>query len=159
MINKEILKKIKSELDNAPHGQKGIVIAKWTGRLGLSKHEIYRKIRKIFGNSKNMPSKNKIPEKLIIEIEKIKIQEGKKGKSISTESCIKILIERGENGANKLKDSTVNRRLRKKGFKFIKNQFLKEEILIIKKYRSLPAEFKNEFIKILDSFNKISKQR
>jgi len=113
---------VKAELDAAPYGCKkktGLQIAE---RYGVSYATIMREVEKEFGTTKRVKREKKIDDSLIHEVAKIKESlrgTGKKEREIATDLVIQHLQSQGVEGADSLTVTTVNRRLREKGYRHI----------------------------------------
>ncbi len=111
---------IKNELKGVRKGMRGQVVSGIARQFGVSEATIYRVVRKEFGASKNIVRVPKIEDRLIDKIGKMKLEGralGMTEREISTEVCINILKNEMVVGAENLTVSTVNRRLREKGFR------------------------------------------
>lgn len=111
---------IKYEIDNAPHGRKGAIVKLHCKLLGISKYELYRKIKMVYGASKKIEGKPKIENRLIDMVARLKVQGmnfGENERELSTEECIEIMKNSNVPGAKDLKVPTVNRRLRERGLR------------------------------------------
>ena len=112
--------KINAELSAAPKGARGKLIEQYASIYNISKHTIYREIRRKVGPKKTVIREKKIPENLIHEIAKIKTRGmliGLDERELATDICIEIAQEKNLPGAELLKQSTVNRRLNEMGYR------------------------------------------
>lgn len=111
---------IRLELSATPRGSRNDILDRYAKQFNVSKATIYREARKKFGPAKKVKREKEIPQELIDAIGKIKLESidlAHAGRELSTEECIKLLIERGIDGAEQLQISSVNRRLRECGFR------------------------------------------
>lgn len=111
---------IKVAIDNAPHGFKGAVVKRYCYLYGIGRCELFRKIRKEYGPRRKIEGKHIIDKELIDLVGKLKVNGemiGEKDRELSSDECINILKDSGVPGADALTISTVNRRLRKDGFR------------------------------------------
>jgi hypothetical protein len=117
MIN---VAEIKFELSAALRGSRDNIMRRYADMFGVSTDTIYRKMRDEFGPVKKLKREQVIPQHIIDEIGKLKLQSmqmGQAGRELCTEECIQILIDSGVSEAEGLRVSTVNRRLRESGFR------------------------------------------
>lgn len=117
MINAAL---IKQELDASPKGARTAIVRRYAENFGVSPDTIYRQMRREFGPAKKVVREKKIEDRLIDEVAKLKVSGmnlGLSTREISTELCIDILQGKGVPGADKLTVTTVNRRLKEKGFR------------------------------------------
>lgn len=108
------------ELNAASHGSKRDIIMRYAliHNTGLS--SIYRALSGVRGKTRNVKRESKIEDTLIDEVAKLKMKgmiNGVSFRELSTELCIDILKDQGITNCDKLKVSTVNRRLAEKGFR------------------------------------------
>lgn len=111
---------IRTELSAAPRGTREELLARYAKLFGTSTDTIRREIRKQYGPSKQIKREQVIPQSIIDEIAKLKIQSiamGAAGRELCTEECIKLLVDSGCQEADGLSVSTINRRLRESGFR------------------------------------------
>lgn len=158
MIRKEFILDLQKEIDAAPYGSKRKIIEEWASNLNVSHNTLYRELQKYFGKKRHRKSETKIPEQLIIKIEDLKkkwVKEGKNKKEISTKKCIQKLIDDSVPGANELKVSSVNRRLKSKGFSIKapnKGSYTKEEIRLVRFFRNLTPKQKRTIFDTISIF-------
>lgn len=114
------IEQIKYQIDNAPHGAKSRIVLDICSIEGISKYALYRRLRKKYGPTKIVTGKKVIDEKLIDLVAEVKVAGeaiGLHKRELSTEDAIDVLMQRGVNGADNLSVSTVNRRLKLKGYR------------------------------------------
>ncbi len=113
------IRTIKFELENAPHNCKTGIINKYSEMYGLSKSQIYRRIREQYGSRKKISKRKKISDELIDLVAKLKVESSQLSlgnRKLSTEECLTIMKDSNVPGAENLVVGTVDRRLREKGF-------------------------------------------
>lgn len=124
---------IQRDLDAAPHGEKGAVLAAHAERLGVAPITVRRNMDAALNTTaiSERPGsgrKASIPDALIQEVADLKARSRLLGlgeRELSTENCIRILIDEGAAGAAEhlvtasgaLAVSSVNRRLREAGYR------------------------------------------
>lgn len=114
------IQQIRQELNAAPKGSREDILKRYAQMFGCSRDTIYRRIRESYGASKKVKREATIPQSLIDEIAKLKIESIRMGnaeRELCTEECIKLLQDSGAEGADQLTVSTVNRRLSESGFR------------------------------------------
>lgn len=113
------LRILAGELSAVPHGAKSRLVSKYAEQFGVSKHTIYRELRKIAGASKKIVREKAVDQGLIDSIAMLKEKgiNGIEGRELSTEICIDILKMQSTPGADDLIVSTVNRRLAESGYR------------------------------------------
>lgn len=119
-IAPEIVQQIHTAWEAAPHGTKGDIIASWAERLGVEKTTVYRARSRRYGKAKQVEREVQIEQSLIDEVavQKIRLMEaGLVEREIATQLIIDYMVDEGVEGADKLVASTVNRRMRKAGFR------------------------------------------
>jgi len=120
MIKKRVTAEIYQELQGASKGERGPILAAWEKRLGLSRHAIYRAIRKEFGKQKEIKREKKVSDALIDRVAMVKLQSMDMGYSyreLSTKAALDLLADMGEERYRELAVSTVNRRLKERGLR------------------------------------------
>ncbi len=113
---------IKTTLDSLPKGEKVAYITDVAEAVGTSKDSVYRELRKRFGKSKHVEREAALPKGVLREVAAVKETYATvllKGtdRELSTQAAIDILREEGVEGADQLSPSTVNRHLRRIGYR------------------------------------------
>lgn len=120
MIRPEILDSIRAELEFAGHGNKSGIISRYAGDIHVSPVTIWRSLAREFGKTRTIVREKRVSQDLVNMVADLKLKgEGLslKARELSTEECIKILVERNIPGAEDLTPGTVNRRLAESGFR------------------------------------------
>lgn len=120
MIKPEILDSIRAELEFAGHGNKSGVINRYAETISVSPVTIWRSLAREGGRKRLVQREKRVPQELIDMVADLKLKgEGLslKARELSTEECIKNLVERNVPGAGDLTPGTVNRRLVELGFR------------------------------------------
>src|SRR3990167_7221894 len=114
------LDSIQEEIKDAGHGNRGRLVEQYASLFGVSKDKFYRMLRVEFGKQKTLNREKKHADDVIKMIAKIK-EKGRKmalvERELSTQRCIRMLVDNGITGADDLRVSTVNRRLAEAGYR------------------------------------------
>lgn len=115
-----MIKQIDSVLDGARYGERRKRVEEIARTLGVSVATVYRRLQRQKGRRKTVSRGKEIPDEYIDLIAQIKaegMRYGEKERELPTWRCIRILEQQGRIPEGVLKPSTVNRRLRERGFR------------------------------------------
>jgi len=112
---------INTALSAVKRGERKEVVKRYALAYGCSEATIYRQLNKLFGKKKEI---EKVPvidpeNSLVNEVARIKLygMQGIHQRELSTELCLKMLAQQGFELADKVSPATVNRRLKRQGFR------------------------------------------
>lgn len=112
------------ELQACPYGAKSSIVDRYAQRWGVSRATVYREIEKEFGKQRKREKQNyRVDDAYIDVIARLKalsLSYGKKSRELTTEDAIEIAETKGLVPQGILKKSTVDTRLRQKGFRKVK---------------------------------------
>lgn len=116
---------LKAEIDAAKQGEKKAIVRRLANSLNISESSIYRALSKVYGKQKTVTREKVVSDFIIDEVAKLKVESENMGlgkRELKTEDCLEILSNRGIDVSG-ISVSTVNRRLREKGFR-------KEDVIV-----------------------------
>jgi hypothetical protein len=115
------VQEVYKELQSCPYGAKSVILDRYAAIWGVSKATVYRAIEKEFGKRRNRTKREFIIKDEYIDaiarLKALSMSYGQKSRELTTEDAIEIAENRGIIPAGLLKVSTVNARLRDKGFR------------------------------------------